>query len=195
MNRKHTIKSPPYVKLLICLSIGFGAGYGTSLTFYANHQTFTKPLPEPQNINSIDVCFTPSKLCQMKIIDEINRAKTSIHVQAYSFTDKEIAEALVSAALRKVSVSILLDKSNRRDNRSAKDIIAPYDIPIRYDSPQGIAHNKIMIIDGNKIISGSYNFSKAAYQRNTENVLIINSPNLAQLYLQNWFGRWKVSLK
>jgi phosphatidylserine/phosphatidylglycerophosphate/cardiolipin synthase-like enzyme len=50
-----------------------------------------------------------------------------------------------------------------------------------------------MIIDAAKVISGSYNFSAAAYKRNTENLLIIRNAPLAKDYIQNWQGRWDVS--
>lgn len=60
------------------------------------------------------------------------------------------------------------------------------------DSPTK-AHNKIIILDEAIVISGSYNFSAAAYKRNTENLLIITNPTLARQYIQNWQARWRVS--
>ena len=110
-----------------------------------------------------------------------------------SFTDKEIASALASAAGRGVVVKVLLDKSNRNDGRSAKDILSLSRLPFRFDAPNGIAHSKVMIIDAAKVISGSYNFSAAAYKRNTENLLIIHNPTLAKEYIQNWQDGWDVS--
>ena len=139
------------------------------------------------------VCFTPNRKCQLKIIDVINRAKDSVFVQAYSFTDRDIAKALVGAAKRGVKVRILLDKSNRNDKRSAKDIVVQNALPLRFDSPSGIAHNKVMVIDRSIVLSGSYNFSAAAHSSNTENLLILNNPGLAKEYIQNWQKRWELS--
>ena len=90
-------------------------------------------------------------------------------------------------------VKVILDRSNRKDERSAKNILQDQKIPFRFDAPNGIAHNKIMIIDAAKVISGSYNFSAAAYKRNTENLLVIRNAPLAKDYIQNWQGRWDVS--
>src|SRR5690606_20777050 len=123
----------------------------------------------------ISVCFTLGKGCQSQIINQINKAKKSILVQAYSFTDQEIAKALANAAKRGVSVKIILDKSNNKNTRSAKDIL-------------------IVILDNMVVVSGSYNFSQAAFKRNAENLLIINNPGLAQKYTQNWLKRWDNSL-
>ena len=139
------------------------------------------------------VCFTPNKQCQSMLIKEIEEAKESIRLQAYSFTDKHIAWALVAAAKRGVDVKLILDKSNVNDGRSAKGIIVSNLIPLRIDSPSGIAHNKIIIIDKHKLITGSYNFSENAHSRNTENLLMLHSPSLCESYLYNWDKRWEVS--
>ena len=58
-----------------------------------------------------------------------------------------------------------------------------------FDKMPGIAHNKVIIIDKRKIITGSFNFTNAADTRNAENVLLIEDVNIAQIYLQNWLSR------
>ncbi len=191
MKRRKKLKVPPSAMVVILLLAGFGTGYTTK----DYGRTRPQPLPPSAQVaeGAISVCFTPNKQCQAQILQEIDQAKTSIFVQAYSFTDKHIARALASAAGRGVAVKVLLDKSNRNDNRSAKSILIQSGLPLRFDAPSGIAHNKIMIIDAAKVISGSYNFSAAAYTRNTENLLIINSSTLAKDYIQNWQTRWDLS--
>jgi phosphatidylserine/phosphatidylglycerophosphate/cardiolipin synthase-like enzyme len=195
MKRARKIKITSLPLFAALLAIGFGAGY-TAHEVTKSPQTIFKQPVQPAVLSSlgpITVCFTPNKQCQSKIISEIGGAKKSIFVQAYSFTDKDIAMALAAAASRGVDVKVLLDKSNQSDNRSAKDILLYQNIPLRFDAPSGIAHNKIMIIDETKVISGSYNFSAAAYKRNTENLLVISNPSLAHSYLQNWRARWLLS--
>jgi len=197
-NRIRPIKIPPSTLYMLLILIGFGAGYTTS-EFVTPPLQNSRAQQEPYQPSvylkegSISVCFTPNKQCQVRIIGEINKAKDSIFVQAYSFTDRDIAEALVRAAKRGVKVKVLLDKSNRNDKRSAKDLIIQHSLPLRLDSPSGISHNKILIIDNQIVITGSYNFSAAAYTRNTENLLILNSPDLAKEYIKNWLKRWDLS--
>jgi phosphatidylserine/phosphatidylglycerophosphate/cardiolipin synthase-like enzyme len=198
MKRRKKLKVPSSSLLIILFLVGFGAGY-TTKEFASPQKTITAPphhpsQPTPSSTGlPVSVCFTPNKQCQLKIIDEINKAKKSVHIQAYSFTDRNIAQALVDASRRGVIVKALLDKSNRKDSRSAKDLIIQNNIPIRFDSPPGIAHNKIIILDSQTLITGSYNFSAAAYKRNTENLLVINSPELVKDYMQNWLKRWDLS--
>ena len=59
-------------------------------------------------------------------------------------------------------------------------------IPTKIDAQHAIAHNKVMIIDGETVITGSFNFTKAAEERNAENLLIIHDKKLAERYIKNW---------
>ena len=59
-------------------------------------------------------------------------------------------------------------------------------IPTYIDSKHAIAHNKIMVIDGYEILTGSFNFTKAAEEKNAENLLVIQDAPLAAKYAENW---------
>jgi phosphatidylserine/phosphatidylglycerophosphate/cardiolipin synthase-like enzyme len=108
-------------------------------------------------------------------------------VQAYSFTSAPIAKALVNARKRGVHIEAVLDKSQRTEKYSSADFVAHAGIPVYIDSRHKIAHNKIMIIDRSTLVTGSFNFSKAAEQSNAENLLILkgNKP-LVNRYIQNF---------
>jgi phosphatidylserine/phosphatidylglycerophosphate/cardiolipin synthase-like enzyme len=57
------------------------------------------------------------------------------------------------------------------------------------DKMAGIAHNKVIVIDKRKVITGSFNFTKAADYRNAENLLLIENKKIAEIYLKNWQKR------
>jgi len=107
-------------------------------------------------------------------------------VQAYSFTSAPLAEALLAAKRRGVSVQVILDRSQRTEKYSEADFLIHNEIPTLIDAKHAIAHNKIMIIDGFVVLTGSFNFTRAAEEKNAENLLIINDPMLAKAYLENW---------
>lgn len=109
--------------------------------------------------------------------------------------DTDIADALVKAHHRKVDVKVILDHSNlKASNPLLKELINKK-IDVQIDKPNGIAHNKILIIDKRIVLTGSYNFSAAAYKRNTENLLVIHDKTVAEEYTHNWEDRWNRSLK
>ena len=132
------------------------------------------------------VYFSPNGGCTEAIVTTLNHAKSEVLVQAYSFTSKDIAKALLDAHRRGVHVEIILDKSNRSKKYSAGDFTAHTGIPTYIDSAHAIAHNKIIIIDKKTVITGSFNFTKAAENSNAENLLIISSMDLAKYFIQNW---------
>ena len=143
--------------------------------------------PAPTNTpTSVQVYFSPNGGGTDAIVGEINKAKAEILVQAYSFTSKEIAKALIDAHLRCIKVQVILDKSNLTEKYSAADFVAHAGIPILIDSEHAIAHNKVMVIDAETVITGSFNFTKAAEEHNAENLLILHDKTLAAKYTANW---------
>jgi len=139
-----------------------------------------------QSLPPIAVYFSPKGGCTDAVVRELNAAKVSVLVQAYSFTSAPIAKALVEAHKRGVNVQIILDKSNHTEKYSSADFMHNVGIAVQIDAKHQIAHNKIMVIDGATVITGSFNFTKAAEENNAENLLVIRSPELAAKYAANW---------
>ena len=146
----------------------------------------TEAADKLQNDVSAKVYFSPNGGCTDAIVKELSRAKSEILVQAYSFTSREIAKALTDASKRGVHTEVILDKSNVSVKYSAGDFITHMGIPTYVDSRHAIAHNKIMIIDKEVVITGSFNFTKAAEEKNAENLLVLRSKEIAGAYVENW---------
>jgi phosphatidylserine/phosphatidylglycerophosphate/cardiolipin synthase-like enzyme len=140
------------------------------------------------------VYFSPRGGCTDAIVTEVSAAKAAIFVQAYSFTSPPIAKALAAAKERGIDVRVILDKSQRTERYSGADFIAHAGIPVLIDEKPAIAHSKVMIIDATTVITGSFNFTMSAEERNVENVLVLRSATLAALYAKNWQDRAAVSV-
>jgi phosphatidylserine/phosphatidylglycerophosphate/cardiolipin synthase-like enzyme len=144
------------------------------------------PVPVSVPMTQIRAYFTPGHTVETAITDEIDAAQNTIRVQAYSFTNPLIVQALADARLRGVDVIVVLDKSNRTQRSSVAELAQRAGIQTLIDDRHAIAHNKIMIIDDRIVITGSYNFSRAAEKSNAENLVIIESAPIARKYQQNW---------
>jgi len=81
---------------------------------------------------------------------------------------------------------VILNKSRRTANYSSTDFVAHAGIPTLIDAKHAISHNKIIVIDAQTVITGSFNFTKAAEESNTENMLIVRDLELAKRYADNW---------
>jgi hypothetical protein len=104
---------------------------------------------------SMQVYFSPAGGCTEAIVTAIDSAKQSILVQAYSFTSSPIAKALVEAHKRGVVCQVILDKSQRTEKYSEADFLVHAGIATWIDAEHRIAHNKVMIIDGQTVITGA----------------------------------------
>ena len=160
----------------------------TSIATSCHHQGNKAFIPTVTHESPIThVCFTPPAGCQSFIISNINRAERSIYLQGYGSTSVPIYEALEQAANRGVDVNILLDKSNRTAKYSLYKKASASMSKFYIDTiTKGISHNKVIIIDDEIILTGSYNWSDNAEHRNAENLLIIKDKDLAAKYKFNW---------
>jgi phosphatidylserine/phosphatidylglycerophosphate/cardiolipin synthase-like enzyme len=155
-------------------------------------------LPTSGRADTPTVCFTPGQDCTDLVVSEIANAKRQILVQAYSFTSVPILAALKAAHGRGVDVEVIVDKSSARQSTSgsrysAATYLTNAGIPVWVDTKVAIAHNKVMVIDGQRVITGSFNFTASAQSRNAENLLVIEDPALAAQYRTNWERRRAVS--
>ncbi len=136
---------------------------------------------------SIQVYFSPKGGATEAVVRELNGARRAVRVQAYSFTSQPIAKALLEAKKRGVDVEIVVDKSQRSERYTEADFTANQGIPTFVDDGHAIAHNKIILIDGETILTGSFNFTKAAEERNAENLLVLKGfPDMVRHYEQNY---------
>jgi phosphatidylserine/phosphatidylglycerophosphate/cardiolipin synthase-like enzyme len=135
---------------------------------------------------SIKVRFSPKGGCTEVVVAELEGARSRVLVQAYSFTSAPIAKALVEAHRRGVDVRVILDDSQRREKYTEADFVAHAGIPTFIDAKHAIAHNKVIVIDGETVVTGSFNFTKAAEEKNAENLLVICDKALAKKYEDNW---------
>ncbi|MCX5815202.1 MAG: phospholipase D family protein [Proteobacteria bacterium] len=163
--------------ILLILSVFCSASFAYNLTL---------------NNTPTQVYFSPNGGCTDAIVKEIDNATMEVLVQAYSFTSAPIAHALVNAKKRAVNVEVVVDRSQKKEPKkqgasyTSATFLANMRIPTYIDSTHAIAHNKIIIIDKQTVITGSFNFSKAAEESNAENLLIIRNPELAAIYLDNF---------
>jgi len=147
------------------------------------------PLPAT---GTVQYAFAPQDRVDQMIIDAIRGARRQILVQAFSFTHRDIARALIDARRRGVEVRIIADREQTAALRNSMvPTLARAGVPVMLDGEHAAAHNKVMIIDDGAadcaVITGSFNFTYAAQYENAENALIVRGdPPLCDAYRDNW---------
>lgn len=125
------------------------------------------------------------------VLSAINSAKTSIRIAAYEFTSKPVAQALLAKQKDGVSIMVVLDKSQLTSQYTSATFLANVGIPVRINSRYAIQHSKILVVDGDTVQTGSFNYTDSASRRNSENVLVVwHHPALAKQYGDYWLRLW-----
>lgn len=166
------------IAILVSASLGVAGGYYLKDRVQIKARGIDQP--------AIKAVFSPKGGCTSSIVEIIDSARESILLQAYSFTSDPIEHALIEAKKRGVTVRVVLDRSQYEAKGAAALPLFEAGIEVRMDAKHAIAHNKIIIVDDEILITGSFNFTRQAETSNAENLLIIRNPELALAYAQNW---------
>ncbi len=179
-------------KTLFSLFIGAAVALGGVFSGLLPASFFLAPDTRPIPLTGqVEIGFSPDGGAEALVIRAIGSAQQEILVAAYSFTSKPIAQALLTAYKRGVQIRAVLDKSQRSERYSAATFLANQGISVRIDQKHAIQHNKYLVIDGHSVELGSFNYSRAAAERNAENVMVIwNQPEVARRYRSDWERLW-----
>jgi len=132
----------------------------------------------------IETYFSPDDGTASRIENLIQGSQESIYFLAYSFTLDNIAEAMLERASAGVTVKGVFEEGQYYSNIGTEfDLLYEAGLDVRLDGNNRNMHHKVIIIDEEIVIIGSYNFSSSAENRNDENTLIIYNRDIAAVYL------------
>lgn len=136
----------------------------------------------------IRVYFSPADGPEQAIIAALQGAQTVVHAALYQLTDPEIAQAVLEVSRRGLEVLILLDDEPSRGSKGC--LLMRAGIAVKHYADSGIMHHKFAVVDGTLVITGSYNWTTSAQTRNEENLLVIESPELAAAFEHEFQKLW-----
>jgi len=130
----------------------------------------------------VENLFSPDDGVAHRIVQLLSQARSSIEFMAFAFTSEELAEAMLDRSRSGVAVRGVFEASQVAGGASQFSRLRDAGLDVRLDGNPRNLHHKVILIDGQIVITGSYNFSRSAEIRNDENVLIMHNPELAQAY-------------
>lgn len=131
----------------------------------------------------VNAYFSPENNVEDIIVKRLKKAKSSISFLAFSFTSKPIGEAMIAQSKKGVKVEGVFEKNGSDTKESQYKKMLVENIPVVVDKNPHNMHHKVIIIDDDIVIMGSYNFSKNASKHNDENILILENKEIAAKYL------------
>lgn len=136
--------------------------------------------------------FSPGDDCENAIVSCIRNAKHSIKICVFTISENVITNEIIAAKKRGVSVTIITDNDKLNDKGSDIRWLADEGVRIRIDESSSHMHHKFCIVDREILLTGSYNWTKSAADRNQENLLVTEDPKMVKAYLKEFEKLWDV---
>jgi len=141
--------------------------------------------------------FSPGRGADAVVIGFIDHCHSQVDVAIYSLTHDPIAEALVRAHERGCCVRVLMDSSQAGSQYADDEKLEAVGIEVRRDIVAGIMHNKFVVGDsrdgGKAVLTGSYNFTKNATEKNAENFVVLRLQYIAAEYQDEFDRLWELN--
>jgi phosphatidylserine/phosphatidylglycerophosphate/cardiolipin synthase-like enzyme len=141
----------------------------------------------------IQIYFSPEDKVLDHIIPLVSQANSSIRFMAFSFTDYPLAKAMIDRAAAGVNTAGIYEKTGSETDSSEMKTFYCAQVPVRQDGNPRFLHDKIIILDNRIVITGSFNLSSNATENNDENVMIVDNPDIAKLYMQEFDRLWSIA--
>ncbi|HSG43157.1 MAG TPA: phospholipase D-like domain-containing protein [Anaerolineales bacterium] len=146
------------------------------------------------NGSAVQVVFTSEDgALEEAIIPLVNTAQKSVRFLTFSFTDYPLAKAMIDRYNAGVDVAGVFEKVGSSTDSAELRTLYCAGVPARRDENGGFMHNKLIIVDERYVVTGSMNYSTNAETSNDENVLVIDNPDIAKLYMEEFERIWAIA--
>ena len=150
-----------------------------------------------QHNGAIEYAFSPREGAEKLVLKVIGSARSEIRMMAYALTSASVVDALIEARRRGVDVAVVADyeenvtKDKKGLARAALSALVNAGCRVRTISVYQIHHDKVIVADRETVETGSFNYSDAAANKNSENVMVVwRNTELAKGYLEHWNSRF-----
>lgn len=149
-------------------------------------------LPKQEDVKTTEnrCYFSPGDDCENAIVSSIRNAKHSVKICVFTISENVISDAVVKAHKKGISVKIITDNDKLNDMGSDIRMLSKAGIRIRIDQSSSHMHHKFCVVDKEVLLTGSYNWTKSAADRNQENILVTEDPKMVKSYLSEFEKLW-----
>ena len=136
--------------------------------------------------------FSPGVACLDAIRLHLRRARHSLDICVFTVSDDRISSEILAAHQRGVSVRLTTDNDKELDAGSDVDRLRDAGITVAVDMTPAHMHHKFALIDGEWLLNGSFNWTRSASERNEENLVASNDPELLRQFQRCFDQLWTV---
>lgn len=134
--------------------------------------------------------FSPGEQCRNAIIQQLKLASKSIDICVFTISDNFIAKEIIHAHERGIPTRVITDNDKCFDKGSDIEELTNRGVDVKIDQTKSHMHHKYCVIDGDTLISGSYNWTRSAATSNQENIVVSKEPKLVKSFLTEFNKLW-----
>ncbi|MEO2012878.1 MAG: phospholipase D-like domain-containing protein [Fuerstiella sp.] len=150
-----------------------------------------RPGTQRSTENIAEVHFSPGNDCRYRIQELLDKATTNIDICVFTITDDRVTDAIIDAHSRGVRVRVISDNDKAHDRGSDLSRLERLGPLVAYDQTPDHMHHKFAIFDGKLVVSGSYNWTRSAAERNEENIVVSGDLRLVSAFQRRFDQLWK----
>jgi mitochondrial cardiolipin hydrolase len=137
-----------------------------------------------------EVHFSPGSDCRVRIQGLLRTATSNVDICVFTITDDRITNEIIDAHGRGVQVRVISDNDKAHDPGSDLSRLRRLDVPVAFDRTPDHMHHKFAVFDGKLVVSGSYNWTRSAAERNEENIVVNGDTRLVDAFQRRFDKLW-----
>ncbi len=138
-----------------------------------------------------EVLFSPGIACRRRLGELLREARDGVDICVFTITDDRLAGPIVAAHRRGVRVRIIGDDDKAHDAGSDMHRLRDAGVPVRFDRSPHHMHHKFALFDGQRVATGSYNWTRSAADHNRENMVVTDEPTVVRAYHAAFEDLWR----
>jgi mitochondrial cardiolipin hydrolase len=139
---------------------------------------------------AVEVHFSPGEACCRRIQSLLGAAKRTLDICVFTITDDRITQTILAAHRRKVRVRLVTDNDKAGDLGSDIEELRRGGVPVRMDDSPYHMHHKFVIVDGETLLNGSFNWTRSASMNNQENFIVSDDARLVDAFQKEFDRLW-----
>lgn len=124
------------------------------------------------------------------LVTSLAAARVSIDAAVFTITDDRVTRTLLTRHKAGVRVRILTDNDKAWDKGSDIRLLAASGVPVVMDDTPHHFHHKFAVLDGRRLLNGSYNWTRSGDRYNHENLMLTTDQRLVRKYAQAFEEMW-----
>ena len=153
--------------------------------------TAERPSPANTRLPVAEALFSPGDQCRNRICDLLREAVESVDICVFTITDNIISDSIIDTHARGVNVRVISDNDKAQDKGSDLQRMKRMGVGVAFDHTADHMHHKFAVFDGRVLVSGSYNWTRSAADRNEENIIVTDDRRLVERFAGKFESLWR----